>query len=50
MNKNEKICLTLVCRGINRNGLDRFRTEAFNLDQQTYYFNVQNNDQLFNVL
>ena len=32
-NNNEKTCLTIDCSGINKNGLDRFRTEANNLDK-----------------
>ena len=34
---------------MNPNGPGRFRTEVDNLIRKTCYFNIQNNDQLFNV-
>ena len=48
-NKNEKICLTLECRGINLNGPSKFCTEADNPEKQTRYINIEKNDRLFNV-
>ena len=48
-NRNERICLTIDCSGVNINRPDRFRTKAHNTDEQICYFNAQNNDQLFNV-
>ena len=48
-NLNEKICLALDCRSINPNSPGRFRTETDNPEELTCYFNVENNDQLFNV-
>ena len=48
-NRNEKICLTLDCRVINRNSPGKYRTKADNLKKQTCYFSVTNNDKLFKV-
>lgn len=48
-NKYEKICLAIDCSGMNPNGPGRFRTEVDNLVRKACYFNVQNNDQFFNV-
>ena len=48
-NKNEKVCLTLDCSGNVPNGHRKFRIEADNPDSQICYFNVINNEQLFNV-
>ena len=31
------------CRGVNKNGLGRFRSEANNPNKQVSYFNGQNN-------
>ena len=41
--------LTIDCSEANKNGLDRFRTEANNPSKQVCYFNGENNDQIFNV-
>ena len=49
VNGNEKTCLTIDCSGINKNGPDKFRTEANNPDKQVCYFDGQNNNQMFNV-
>ena len=48
-NKGENICLTIDCSGFNPNGLGRFRTKANNPDSQNFYFNVSNDDQIFNI-
>ena len=48
-NRNEKICLTIDCSGVNVNGPGRFRTKADNPAQHVCYFNMPNTDQLFNV-
>ena len=47
--KNEKICLTLDCRGINQNGPGMFHIEADSLEEQSCYFDIENNNRLFNV-
>ena len=48
-NNSEKVCLTIDCSGINKNGPGRFRTEANKPEKQISHFNAQNNDQIFNV-
>ena len=45
----KKTCLTTDCSGVNKNGPDRFRTEAYNPNKQVCYFNGQSNHQMFNV-
>ena len=45
----KKTCLTTDCSGVNKNGPDRFRTEAYNPSKQVCYFNGQSNHQMFNV-
>ena len=47
-NKNEKVCLTLDCSNINKDGPGRFRTEADNREFQACYFNSENDEQLYN--
>ena len=47
-NKNETVCLTLDCSGININEPGKFRTDADKLDYQTCYFDTLNNEQLYN--
>ena len=47
-NRNEKVCLTLDCLNINRDGPGRFRTEADNPDFQACYFNSANDEQVYN--
>ena len=47
-NRNDRVCLTLDCSGINKNGPGRFRTEADKLDCQTCYFNIANDKQVYN--
>ena len=46
-NKSQKICLTLDKRGINTNGPGGFCTEPDNTEEQTCYFNIENNNGLF---
>ena len=41
--------MTIYCGGINPNGSGRFRTKADNPVLQTCYFNVQDDEELFNV-
>ena len=48
-NENENVCLTIDCSGFNPNGPDGFRTKADNLDSQTCYFNVRDDNQMFIV-
>ena len=48
-NKNKKVCLTLDCSGNVLNEPGKFRIEADSPDSQICYFNVINNEQLFNV-
>ena len=40
--------MTLDCSGINKYGSGRFRTEADRPDFQTCYFNVANDEEVFN--
>ena len=47
-NRNNRVCLTLECSGVNKKGPGRFRTEAEKLDFQTCYFNVANDEQSYN--
>ena len=47
-NRNEKVCLTLDCSNINRDGPGRFRTEADNPEFQSCYFNSANDEQVYN--
>ena len=47
-NRNDRVCLTLDCSGANIDGPGRFRTEAEKPDSQTCYFNVANDEQVYN--
>ena len=47
-NRNDRVCLTLDCSGINKDGPGRFRTEADKPDFQSCYFNVANDEQSYN--
>ena len=47
-NKNDKVCLTLDCSNKNKDGPVRFRTEADNPVSQFCYFNLQNDEQVYN--
>lgn len=49
VNRNESIFFTIDCSGVNINGLHRFRTKIQKPYEQVFYFNTQNDDQLFNV-
>ena len=48
-NESENVCLTIDCSGFNPNGPGRFRTNADNPISKTCYFNVSDDDQMFNV-
>ena len=48
-NRNDKVCLTIDCRGINPNGPGEFGTETDNAKEQHCYFNITTNDKLCNV-
>ena len=48
-NRNDKVCLTLDCTNTNKDGPERFRTEADNPDYQLCYFNSANDEQIYNV-
>ena len=47
-NKNRKVCLTLDCSNINRDGPSRFRSDADNPDKQVCYFNSPTDEQVYN--
>ena len=47
-NKNDKVCLTLDCSNKNKDGPGRFRTEADNPVSQFCYFNLHNDEQVYN--
>ena len=47
-NKNDKVCLTLDCSNVNKDGPGRFRTKADNPETQFCYFNTANDEQVFN--
>ena len=47
-NKNDKVCLTLDCSNINKDGSARFRTKADNPETQFCYFNSSNDEQVYN--
>ena len=47
-NRDDRVCLTLDCSGINKDGPGRFRTEADKPDFQTCYFNLANDEQAYN--
>ena len=47
-NRNDKVCLTLDCSNKNKDGPGRFRTEADNPDSQFCYFNLHNDEQVYN--
>ena len=46
--RNHKHYLTIAFSGINKDGLGRFRTEADNPEFQTCYFNLPNDEQIYN--
>ena len=43
-----RVCLTLDCSGINKDGQGRFRTEADKTDFQFFFLNVANVEQNYN--
>ena len=47
-NRNDRFCLILDCSGINKDGPQRFRTEAEKTDFQTCFFHVANDEQNYN--
>ena len=47
-NIDDRVCLTLDCSGINKDGPEKFRTEADRPDFQTCYFNLANDEQAYN--
>ena len=47
-NRNDRVCLTLNCSGINKDEPGRFRTEADKPNFQTCYFDVVNDEQSYN--
>ena len=47
-NKNDKVCLTLDCSNKNKDGPGRFRTEADDPVSQFCYFNLHNDEQVYN--
>ena len=47
-NMNDKICLTINLPGVNKDGADRFRTKADNLEFQVFYFTSKNDEQVYN--
>ena len=42
-------CLTTDCTTINKNGLSRYRTKADNSDEQVWYINEPNSNQVYNI-
>ena len=47
-NRDDRLCLTINCSGINKDGSGRFRTEADSLEFQTCYFNSAYDKQVYN--
>ena len=47
-NMNDKICLTIDLSGVNKDGPGRFRTKAGNPEFQVCYFNLKNDEQVYN--
>ena len=48
-NTDEQHCLTIDCSGKNKNGPDRYRTQASDPEKQDCYFNQPRVDKLDNV-
>ena len=46
--RDDRVCLTLDFSGINKDGPERFRTDADKPDFQTCYFNLANDEQADN--
>ena len=47
-NRDNRVCLTLDCSGINKDGRGRFKTEADRPDFQTFCFNLANDEHAYN--
>ena len=47
-NKNYKVCLTLDCSNVNKDGPGRFRTKADDPNSQFCYFNNTRDEQVYN--
>ena len=47
-NKNDRVCLTLDCSRINEEAPGRFRTKVDKRDFQTCYYNVADDEQVYN--
>ena len=47
-NRNNRVCVTLDCSGINRDGPGRVTTKEDKSDFLTCYFNVANDEQSYN--
>ena len=48
-NTNKRVCLTIDCSGVNKNGPGRYRTQVDNPDKQVCYFNKTRDDKFYNV-
>ena len=48
-NRNDNVCHTIDCRGINPNSPGKFRTKADNPEEQHCYFNIKTNEKLHNT-
>ena len=47
-NRNDRVCLTLDCSSINKDRSGRFRTEGHKPHFQTCYYNIADDEQLYN--
>ena len=47
-NKHYKVCLTIDCSNVNKDGPSKFRTKADNPDTQICYFNDTKDEQVYN--
>ena len=45
-NTDERHCLTINCSGVDKNGLDRYRTQTDDPNKQVCYFNRPRDDEL----
>ena len=45
-NTDERHCLTINCSGVDKNGLDRYRTQTDDPNKQVCYFNRPRGDEL----
>lgn len=48
-NRNDNVCLTIDCCGINPNRPGKFQIKADNVDEQHCFFNIGTNDKLYNT-